>query len=123
MEALEKKGDFFALQAAVVKTRASFGLLEGFKDKIQHYDEGLLQDDWKAEIKLGARYVQLMNTLSHKPNPTKIKDLEAFTEKNPESIYVKWATEVIRVYRDEGRIVDPSAPKASEPVSVTRPTK
>jgi Family of unknown function (DUF6288) len=123
LEALEKRADYFALQAAVVKTRASFGLLEGFKEKIQHFEEGLLQDAWKAEIKLGARYVQLMNSLVRKPNQTKIKDLEAFAEKSPESIYGKWAEEVIKVYRDEGRIVDPSAPKASNPTSVAKPTK
>jgi Family of unknown function (DUF6288) len=117
MEALEKKGDYYALQAAVVKTRASFGLLEGFKEKIQHYDEELLREDWKAEIKLGARYVQLMNSLSRKPNQTKIKDLDAFAEKNPESLYGKWAAEVSKVYEEEGRIVDPSAPKAPGPVA------
>ena len=124
LEALEKKADFFALQAAVVKTRASFGLLEGFKEKIQHYDEGLLQDDWKAQIKLGARYVQLMSAMKNKPNQTKAKEFDTFAEKNPESLYGKWAVEVVKVYREEERVVDPSAPKSLAPVaSGATPTK
>lgn len=124
LEALEKKGNFLGLQAAVTKIRANFGLLEGFKEKIQHYDEGLLQDEWKAQIKLGARYVQLMTAMKNKPNQTKAKDLDVFAEKNTESLYGKWAAEVVKIYREEGRVVDPSASKAPAPVApVAKPAK
>ena len=97
LEALEKKSDFIGLQAAVVKIRANFGLLEGFKEKIQHYDDGLRQDEWKNAIKVGSRYNQLFGSLLRAPNQTKARDLEKFAETNTESIYGKWAAEVAKV--------------------------
>ncbi len=116
LEALEKKADFISLQAAVVKIRANFGLLEGFKEKIQHYDDGLRQDEWKESIRIGTRYMQLFGSFSRAPNQTKARDIEKFAEKNTESIYGKWAAEVAKVYLEEGRVIDPSAPKAPLPI-------
>ena len=78
----------------------------------------------ESTIKLGARYVQLMNAMKNKPNQTKAKDLDVLAEKNPESLYGKWAAEVVKIYREEGRVVDPSASKAPAPVAaVARPAK
>ena len=116
LEALEKKSDFISLQAVVAKNRANFGLLEGFKEKIQHYDDGLGQDEWKNAIRVGSRYTHLFGSLSRSPNQTKARDLEKFAETNTESIYGKWAAEVAKVYLEEGRVIDPSAPKAALPV-------
>jgi hypothetical protein len=116
LEALEKKGDFFALQAAVTKARKSFGLLDGFKEKMQHYDDGLAQDEWKEVIKIGSRYAQSFGAFTRAPNQTKARELEKFAEKNPESLYGKWAAEVAKVYLEEGRVVDPSASKSSPSV-------
>lgn len=113
LEALEKKGDFFALQAAVTKARKSFGLLEDFKEKIKHYEDGLGQDEWKEVIKIGSQYKQLFSPFSRAPNQTKARELAKFSENNPESLYGKWAAEVAKLYLEEGRVVDPSVSKSS----------
>lgn len=113
LEASEKKGDFFALQAAVTKARKSFGLLEDFKEKIKHYEDGLGQDEWKEIIKIGSQYKQLFSAFSRAPNQTKARELAKFSENNPESLYGKWAAEVAKLYLEEGRVVDPSLSKSS----------
>ncbi len=109
--ALEKSGDFAGLDAAFAKLKTTFGALEGFKDKVQHYEDGLKQETWKAEIKLGVRYAQLLATLNRSRSQTSVRDLEKFAEKNPESLYGKWAGEVAKGFRTDGVISDPATKK------------
>jgi hypothetical protein len=111
LEALEKQGDIFRLDAELAKMRTKFGLLDGFKEKIARFEEGLRQDAWKMELKLGANYRQLLDALSRNKSAAYAADLEKFAEKHPESLYGKWALEVAKEFRSSGSIKDPSAAK------------
>jgi Family of unknown function (DUF6288) len=111
--ALEKVGDFYALDAAFTQVKSTFGALDGFKEQAQHYEDGLKQEAWKAEIKLGARYVQLVATLTRSRSQTSVRDLEKFAEKNPTSLYGKWAGEVAKVFRADGVVSDPATEKTT----------
>lgn len=108
LEALEQRKDFHALDAAFTRLKAGYGALETFKEKARRYEEGLKQDAWKAEVKLGASYLKMIATLRRTRSATSVRDLERFAEKNPESLYGTWAAAVAREFRDNGVIIDPS---------------
>jgi hypothetical protein len=109
LAALEKIGDFASLESSFTKLKSTYGTLDEFKDKAQRYEDGLKQDAWKAEIKLGERYAQMVATLKRSRSKTSVRDLEKFAEKNPESIYGKWAGEVAKGFISDGSISDPSS--------------
>jgi hypothetical protein len=111
LEGLEKKGDYFALDESVTKLRADFAGLDGLKDRLARYEDGLKQDPWKAEVKLGARYNQLLATLIRSKTPTSARALKAFSEKNPDSLYGKWAGLVADEFLANKTILDPAAIK------------
>ncbi len=108
LEALETKGDFIGLEAAVAKSKATFSVLDSFGEKIRHFDDGLRQDDWKAAIKIGTRYTQIIATLKRSKSQTSVRELEAFAERNPDSLYGRWAAQVAQEFRVNGVIIDPS---------------
>ena len=108
---LEKLGDFYHLDEAYADLKATYGALDGFQDKAQHYEDGLKQPAWKAEIKLGARYVQLVATLTRSRSQTSVRELEKFAEKNPTSLYGVWAGAVAAGFRADGVIKDPATEK------------
>lgn len=110
---LEKIGDFHSLDAAYAELKATFSTLESFKDKAQHYEDGLKQETWKTEIKLGARYAQLVATLNRSRSQTSVRDLEKFAEKNPTSLYGQWAGVVAKDFRASGLISDPASGKTT----------
>jgi cell division septation protein DedD len=119
LEALEKTGDIVRLEAELSKARAHFGLLDGFKEKIARFEEGLRQDPWKTELKLGANYQQLVAALKRNKSAAYAGDLEKFGGKYPDSLYGKWALEVAREFRSSGSIKDPSTDKAAAGPSQT----
>lgn len=110
---LEQLGDFTRLDAAYAQLKKTFSTLDSFKDKAQHYEDGLKQETWKAEIKLGARYAQLVATLKRSRSQTSVRDLEKFSEKNPTSLYGKWAAVVAQDFRANGLISDPASGKTT----------
>ena len=115
LEALEAKGDFLGLETAVAKARASFSVLDSFAEKIRHFDEGLRQDEWKAAIKIGIRYNQVVAALKRSKSQTSVRELESFAEKNPDSLYGKWAALVAQEFRANGVIIDPLTAKPPIP--------
>ncbi len=117
LEALERTGDFLGLQTSVAKVRANFGQLDSLKEKIKHFDDGLRDDAWKAEIKLGTRYTQILATLRRSRTPISVRELESFAEKNPDSLYGKWASEVAKGFRENGSIVEPSGARPTPTAS------
>jgi hypothetical protein len=108
LETLEKQGDFHGLDAAFAKLKTLFGALDGFKDRTQRYEDGLKQEPWRSEVKLGARYAQLVATLRRTRSQTSVRDLEKFAEKNAGSLYGRWADTVAKGFRDHGAISDPA---------------
>ncbi|HEY3318995.1 MAG TPA: DUF6288 domain-containing protein [Planctomycetota bacterium] len=123
LDALEKLGDICRLDAELSKIRAKFGPFDGLKERIGHFEEGLRQDAWKMEIKLGANYRQLVESLKRNKSAAYAGDLEKYGEKHPESVYGRWATEVAKAYRADGTIKDPStaALQVSAPVASAAP--
>ncbi|MCY3021238.1 MAG: DUF6288 domain-containing protein [Planctomycetota bacterium] len=115
LEALEKAGDIYRLDAELAKVRAKFGPFDGLKERISRFEEGLRQDAWKMEMKLGANYRQLVDALQRNKGAAYAGDLEKFGEKHPESLYGKWALEVAKEFRASGSIKDPSV---SKPVAI-----
>ena len=122
LDALEKTGDIVKLEVELSKARAGFGLLDGFKEKITRFEEGLRQDPWKTELKLGANYQHLVEALRRNKSAAYAGDLERFAEKHPDSLYGKRALEVAREFRSSGSIKDPSADKAAAaPIQTAAP--
>jgi hypothetical protein len=111
LETLEKNGDFFALDGAVTRVRTNYTGIDGLKEKLAHYEEGLKQETWKAEIKLGVRYHQLVATLIRSKTDTSARALKSFSEKNPDSLYGKWSALVATEFFTNKTIIDPSAIK------------
>ena len=113
LEALEKRGDVVGVEAALAKVRSGYAGLDSLKDKIAHFEEAMKQDSWKAEIRVGVRYVQIIATLKRSRTPASIRELEQFAEKNAESLYGKWAALVAQEFRANGTIIDPSSAKTT----------
>jgi hypothetical protein len=108
LEAFEKRKDFFGLSTAFLACKKTYSVLDDFKEKTQRFEDALKQPEQKAEIKLGGRYAQMMTTLKKTQSKTALTNLERFAEDNPESIYGKWAATVVKKYREEDVVVDPS---------------
>jgi len=130
--ALEKQGDISRLEAELSKMRTKFGPLEGFKEKISRFEEGLRKEPWKTELRLGANYRQLVDALKRNKSAAYAGDLEKFADRNPDSLYGKWALEVAKEFRSSGSIKEPSTTKvaaaappgavaAAGPVSIAPP--
>jgi hypothetical protein len=119
LDALEKTGDIVRLNAQLKKVRSDYGELEGFPEKIARFEEGMRQDPWKTELKLGAHYQQLVGALKRNKTMAYVGDLERFAERHPESLYGKWALIVAKAYRDDRRLVDPSVASAAATARVT----
>lgn len=115
LDALEKRKDLYAVSIAFVALKKTYSLLDDFKDKTKHYEDSLKQPEWKAEIKLGSRYAQIIATLkrSRGVGQVAIQGLERFAEENPDSIYGQWAAKVAKEYRANGVVIDPSAEGSS----------
>ncbi len=109
LEALEQRKDFFALHAAFLAFKKTYSALDDFKEKSKRFEDGLKQPEWKAAIKLGGRYAQMMATLKRSRSQTALQNLERFATDNPESLYGTWAATVARGFLENDSIVDPSA--------------
>lgn len=116
LEFLEKNGDLYRLDAKLTKTRAVFGMLEGFKTKIARFEELVKQDATKATIKLGATYQQAIEALRKNRSATYAGDLERFAERNSGTTYGAWALEAAKEFRSSGQVKDPSALVFTPPV-------
>lgn len=116
LEADEKRGDYFAVQAGLLKLKVRFGGLGIYKEKTKPFEENLRKDPGKAEAALGARYAKLMATFRATRKATVAKEVGKFAEKYPDSLYGKWAGEAAKAFATDGSIVDPSTAK---PAAVT----
>ncbi len=108
LDALEKVGDICKLDSELTKVRARFGTFDGLKDKLKHFQDGLSQDAWKMELKLGNNYRQLVDQLQRNKNASYANDLQKFSDKHPDSTYGKWASEVAKEFLASGSIKDPA---------------
>jgi hypothetical protein len=109
LEAMETRKDFHGLSTAFLALKKTYSALEDFKEKTKRLEDGLKQSDWKAAIKLGGRYAQMMATLKRSRSQPALQGLERFATENPDSLYGQWAATVVREFRENGTIVDPSA--------------
>jgi hypothetical protein len=117
LEALEQRGDILRLETELAAMRTRFGPLESFKEKTKRFEDALRQDSWKLVLRIGANYRQLVTALSRNKSAAYAGDLEKFAERNPDSLYGKWAAEVAKEFRSSGTVKDPSA----APVAVAAP--
>lgn len=104
LEPIETSGDILSLNAEVIKLRNMFNGIEGFDQKITRYVEGFLKDPWKTEVSLGKAYLSYLNLLKRYKSPSALAKLEKFAQANPDSIYGKWASTVVKEFRDSGTI-------------------
>ena len=104
LEAIEESGDILSLNAEVVKLRNLFNGIEGFDQNIKRYVEGLSKDPWKTEVSLGNAYHSYLKVLKRYKSPSSLEKIEKFARANPNSIYGKWASAVVKEFRDSGTI-------------------
>jgi hypothetical protein len=109
MEAIEKRKDIHGLSTAFLALKKTYSALDDFKEKTKRFEDGLKSPEWKAAIKLGGRYTQMMATLKRSRSQTALQGLERFATENPDSLYGEWAASVVKEFREKGEIVDPSA--------------
>jgi hypothetical protein len=117
--ALEKSGDFYQLEKELAKMKTKFGPLASFKEKTARFDDGLRTDEWKAEVRLGTSYQQLVDALKRNHSVAYAGDLEKFAEKHPDSIYAKRALEATREFRSSGSVKESAPPASAPPSAVT----
>lgn len=120
LDALETTGDILKLEEEVAKRQKMFRGVDGFDQKIKRYEDGLRRDPWKKEASLGRRYLYLLNALKRFRGQSAVKgpvkDLETFARENPDSLYGKWASAVVKEYTAKGTIsVSPSGTPIDPP--------
>ncbi len=118
LEAVEASGDIVKLQQDFLKLITAFKGIEAFDQKIKRFGEGLGKDPWRKEISLGKAYISYLGVLKKYKSPTSVKGLEKFAKENPTSIYAKWATAVLKEFRESGTI---SVSADGKPFDLTPP--
>lgn len=104
LETIEASGDILSLSREVAKLRNVFKGIEGFDQKLKPYEEGLLKNPWNKEVSLGKAYLSYLGVLKRYKSKSALAKLEKFTQENPDSIYGKWASAVVKEFRDSGTI-------------------
>ena len=104
LEAVEKSGDILSLANEAAKQRTMFKGIEGFDQKMKRFDEGLDKDPWRKEISLGKAYLSYLGVLKKYKSKTSAKGMEKFAQDNSTSIYAKWASAVLKEFRESGTI-------------------
>jgi len=108
LESLEKSGDIFQLDIELRMLKTSFGTLDIFNENTAHFEQELRKEPWLTEIKLGKNYQQLLGAL-RQGKKTAADDLEKFSAQHSESLYGKWAHDVVSEYLASGTIKEPTA--------------
>ena len=108
LAALEKSGDLYTLSLTLESMNNNFDALPSYKEKTLHFTTSLKEESWKNTVKLGASYAKLLATLNRTRSPTSTRALESFAQKNPDTLYGKWAAEIAAAFRAHGVIPDPA---------------
>ena len=116
---IEKTGDIYALNVAIAKIKPIFGKLDSYIEKIKPLEDKMQNDPWKTELSLGRRYTTMLATLHGSKKTFHATDLEVFADKNPNSLYGKWAGEAAKAFKADGSLIDPSTAKPATRVTVS----
>jgi hypothetical protein len=101
---IEKSGDILGLSESLAKLQKAYKGIEGFDKSVKSYEEGLAKDPWRKEVSTGKNYMSILGVLQKYKSASAAKKLEQFAQSNADSIYGKWAADVVKEFTASGTV-------------------